>query len=225
MKYCEKCKITTNTTKKQCPLCYSELDGENDPSIPPIYSYSHHGDNSSRRNYFLIRLFLFLTFSALGICLFINFFSTPTVWWSLIVAVSLVYIWILVAHTIISRRNILEKALFQFVGALGIVLATNYVSGGGDWFWPYVVPSAALATTTVLVIFSISNKKRNDSILSIFVMSLLLLILSSCLIGFKVDEFKLLNAINILYNALFSFAILTFGFKALKNSLSKNLHV
>lgn len=225
MKHCDKCKITINTNKKQCPLCYGELDGECDKDTPPVYSYVKQVDNMGRKNYFLSRLFLFFTFCTLAISIFINILTSPTVWWTLIVGTSILYVWILVRHTIISRRNIFEKALFQFVGVLSIVLATNYVSGGGDWFWTYVVPSAALLTTTVMLIFSSINKKRNDYLLSIFVMSIVLLIISSILIGLNIDTFRLLNSINILYNVLFILAILLFGFKHLKNSLHKNFHV
>jgi len=225
MKHCESCKISIDTSKKQCPLCYDELEGEDAGSGTQLFAQCDGCDNITRKNYFLLSLFGFLSFSAAAICAFINIIATPESPWVIIVVTSIVYVWILISHTIMSRRSIFEKVLFQFVSFLSVALATNHISGGGNWFWPYVVPSAAITITTVLIFFSTVNKKRNDYLLSIFVMALLMTIVSIVLILTGTDHFRILNATNILYNVLFIAAILLFGFKSLKAAASKNLHV
>lgn len=225
MKYCEVCKISVNTNKKQCPLCYDELEGEFKPELSQLYTTHRHCDNYVRKNYFLYALFMFLTVSVLSICAFINLFAAPGDWWVLVVASAIIYVWILVRHTVISRRNIFEKAVFQLAGILGIVMAANYVSGGGNWVWPYVMPAAFITTTTVILIFSAVNKKRNDYLLSMLVMLLHTIAISIILIATGVDDYKILNSINILYNTLFIIGILFFGFKTLKGNISKKLHM
>ncbi len=226
MKKCTKCKADVNTTKKQCPVCFDELEmEENITAQPSIYPLAKPSDNVAGKNFFLSRLFLFLTISISSICFFINSMFVLEVFWSLIVLVSMIYIWILVRHTIISRRGVFEKVLFQFIGILSIILATNYVSGGEDWFWTFVVPAASLATTTVLAFVLFVNSKRADFLLSFFLMSLVLIIISIILLTTGADTFRLLSLINLLYTGLFALGIIIFGFKTLRRSMHKTLHI
>ena len=103
--------------------------------------------------------------------------------------------------------------------------STSLVAPNFDWFWSVFVASVALTTITVLAFIIFINKKRGDYVASAFVISVLLTVLSIVLVATGVDSFKLLNLINIMYNALFILGILVFGHKALFNSFQKNLHV
>lgn len=226
MKTCTKCNASVKTSKKQCPLCFNELEKAANSAVEHgIYPPAKPSLSTSSKNFFLSRLFLFITISVFSVCFFINFMVNFNVFWSLLVLVSMLYIWILVRHTIISKRSVFEKILFQFVGILSVIMATNYVAGGEDWFWNFVVPSASLATTTVLVFVLFVNSKRGDFVLSFFLMSLLLIILSVVLLTTGADTFRLLNLINLLYTSLFALGILIFGFRNLKRGFHKNLHI
>ena len=224
MKKCEKCNININTSKKQCPICFNELDGEYNSESPQNYNLEKYSDNTPKKNVLLMQIFTFLTIVIMTLSLFINFLTTKEVWWSAIVVIGLIYVWILIRHTILSRRGNFEKILFQFAGIFGIVLAANMISGG-LWFWNYFVPSASIVTITVLLFLLLINKKRSDFTVSFFFMSILLLTLSIVLICLPVDDFKLLNLINIIYTGLFILGILIFGFRSLKRGLQKNWHV
>lgn len=223
MKKCEKCNVSVDTNKKQCPLCFSELDGEYEQTMP-LYSDTTYTDNTHKKNRLLMKIFVFITIAAIAICTFVNVLTGLNVFWSALVDVGLLYVWILVRHTIISRRGAFEKIFFQFGAIFALVLTTNWISGG-EWFWNIFVPSASLLTTTGLLFLLLINKKRSDFALSSFVMSILLVGLSIVLVCLPVDNFKLLNWINIIYTGLFLIAILLFGGKTLKRSLQKNLHV
>lgn len=227
MKYCTKCKANVNTQKKQCPVCFDELEiNEENTKAINIYPTTKVYDNVANKNLFLTRLFLFMTISIASTCLFINFLTSTEVMWSYVVLVSMLYIWILVKHTIISKRGIFEKVLFQFLGILGVIMMTNFVAGSEQsWFWNYVVPSASLATTTALVFVVFVNTKRADFLLSFFLMSLVLITTSIILLTTGTDTFRLLNLINLLYTGLFALGIIIFGFKTLKRAFHKTLHI
>lgn len=225
MKSCNKCNITINTNKNHCPLCYAELEEENKTSHFPYFSTKQKEEKIVKKNVLLFKIMLFLSICAIFVCFFVNFIINKKVLWSIIVFLAIIYIWILIRHTIMSKRNVFEKVLFQFVGILAIILSSNLISGGGDWFWNFVVPSASMLTTTVMILFSLVNKKRNDFILSIFVLTFILLILNIILRFANIDSFKLISEINILYNSLALVGILILDFKAIKNSISKNFHI
>lgn len=225
MKKCEKCNITINTKKKQCPVCFNELEGKLDNEGIIAYNYTKYTDNTPTSNFFLHRIFFFLTICIMSIVLFINMYTGFDVPWSLVVIVSLIYVWILVRHTIIGNRGSFEKIFFQFFGILGVILTSNYISGSESWFWNYVVPLASITTTTVLTFVLLINKKRSDFVLSFFVMALLMISISLTLILTNVDSFKLINYINLIYTGLFALGILILGSKSLKRALHKNLHL
>lgn len=224
MKKCEKCNININTTKKQCPICFNELDGEYDTENPQNFNLEKYSDNTPKKNLLLTKIFTFLSIVIITSCLFINFLTNTKLWWSSIVIVGILYIWILIRHTILSKRSTFEKLIFQFFGIFALVLTTNWISGG-EWFWNYFVPSASIITTTVLLFIILINKKRSDLVVSFFFMSIILIIFSIVLIATKVDSFRLLNWINIIYTSFFLLGISMFGYKSLKRGLQKNLHV
>ena len=225
MKTCEKCNITINTNKKQCPICFNELEGKYDDQMTTPYNHSKYNDKTATSNYFLLRLFLFMTISIISISVFINFYTGFDVAWSFVVAVAFAYVWLLVRHTIISNRGSFEKIFFQFCGILGVILVSNYISGSENWFWNFVVPSTSLATTTALSFILLMNKKRSDFVLSFFVMALFMIGLSLLLILTKTDNYLFLNYINLMYTGLFALGILIFGSRSLRRALQKNLHV
>ena len=224
MKKCEKCNININTNKKQCPVCYNELDGEYDSSNPQNFNLDRYSDNTPKKNFLLMQIFIYLTIVVMTTCLFINFLTNKEVLWSAIVIVGLLYVWILIRHTILSNRGNFEKILFQLAGIFALVLATNRISGG-EWFWNFFAPSASIITITVLLFIILINKKRSDFVVSFFFMTLLLILMSIVLLVFSLDTFKLLNWINIIYSGFFILGIFIFGFRSLKRGLQKNWHV
>lgn len=227
MKTCSKCNATAKTTKKQCPVCFDELEiNEDVASAPSIYPPAKPYDDIANKNVFLVRLFFFLTISISSIVLFINFILAPGTPWSLIVIVSMFYIWILVRHTVISRRGNFEKILFQFLGILAVVMVGNYVAGSNqNWIWNFLIPGASIATITVLMFVILVNQKRADYVLSFFLMSIVLIGLSIILVTTNLDTFKILNFVNILFTGLFALGIAIFGFRVLKRSFHKTLHI
>lgn len=225
MKKCTKCNIEINTHKLHCPLCYSELEGENDAHFNAPFATPTSHDKTYHSNNFLLKLFAFITLAIVVLTVSINLLVNPRVLWCLIVAAGLLYVWVLITHTILSRRSNLEKIFFQFLSILLVVFTTNEISGGNNWFWNYFTPSAALTTVTVLLFILLVNKKRSDFAFSFFIMSLLLIALSTTLILTHTDTFKLLNIINIIYSSLFATGIIIFGHKHLLRSLQKNFHI
>lgn len=227
MKHCKHCNIDTHTTQNYCPLCFNDLDEvEGKTQQTQLYLTAVKKDKTIKTKYFLYRLFLFLTISAIVICGFINFvtYEKSGSLWSMIVAVSLVYVWIFIAHLILSSRSIFEKILFQLIGIAAILITTNVVAGG-NWLLNYVVPAVALTASIVMVMITLISKDRNNYVSTFFAIHILLLVLSLVLVLAKFDDFKLINQINAIFCGLAIFGTLVFGFKTLKSDISKKFHL
>ena len=226
MKHCNKCNIDTDSKQKYCPLCYNDLEETNQKTNSEFYLTRTSSDKTLKTRYFIFKLFLFLTISIAGVCFFINFltYDNSPVWWCLVVMASLVYVWILVGHNILSDRSMFEKIFFQFVGILAILLSSNLIAGG-DWLIKYVLPSIAITAATVMIMITLITKKRANFISTFFVVYVLLFILSLVMVLAKFDTFKLLNQINLCLCALAIFGTLVFGFKTLRADASRKFHI
>ena len=225
MKHCNLCNINIDSDRKYCPLCFNDVeDLGGDKSVPILLSRTKN-DNFEKHSYFLTRLFLFLSLAIVGISVFINIL-TKGVFWSLLVALCIVYIWILIEHTILSKRGAFEKVLFQVAGIVSILVVCNIISGGGEWLVNVVIPSVALATTTILLLISLIGKnRRSQFLLSFLFIYIMFLIMSLVFVLAHFDTFKILNLINIMYTSLAILGTILFGFRIIKNEGGRRLHI
>ncbi len=223
MKHCKLCDVDVKTDKSYCPLCFNQLEGEIAENT--LYLTNTQKRTQNQKTYFTNKILLFLSLVVSIVCGFINFLTYNGVLWSLVVLAGVAYIWIFVAHTIMSNRGAFEKVFFQLAGLLAILISTHNIAGGGDWLINYVVPSLAIITTVTLVMISLINKRRKSFISGFLVLYFLMMITSIVLIACDFDTFKILNEINLLVTALAILGTTIFGFKTIKNEISKKLHL
>ena len=223
MKHCKICNVDVKTDKNYCPLCFNQMQGKS--TEKPLYLCNTDKRSQLKKHYLANKILLFISLVAVCICGFINFITYSGVAWSLVVLTGLVYLWILIRHAIMSNRSAFEKVFFQFVGVLAITISSYFISSGGDWLLNYVVPSIAITTSVILVMITLCNKRRKNFLMGFLVIYFLLLTLSIVLLACKFDTFKVLNEINLLVTSLAILGTLFFGFKTIKNELSKKLHL
>lgn len=218
MKYCKNCKMNVDGERDYCPLCFRELSGESNGTTP-MFAERSLNEHDIRRNNFITKLFTFMTICAVSICLIINFMVNPAVLWSLTVASGILYVWVLVAHTIISKRSIFEKVLFQLLSLILILFTTDMLSKDHSWFPEIVFPSVSMCATSVLLM--IIFIKKDKSWMFSFLIITVLLTIASLIVMLKLDNFKLVNVINIVYCALIVLGYLIFGWNSIKQQFSK----
>ena len=226
MKHCKYCNVNVDTNESFCPLCYNSLEGETKKKTTEFYLKRTENDKTQKTNFFLYKLFFLMTITTFAISVFINVLTykdAPTPWSALII-VCILYIWILIAHTILSRRSILEKIILQMLGAIAIVGVVNYMSRG-HWLSDYVVPSIQLAVTATLLFICLVTKRKYKIVSAFFTTYLLSFIASLVLVLTKTDAFGLLSEINMIACGIGIVGTLLFGFKTLKLDFSKKFHL
>lgn len=224
MKHCKICNVDIEDGK-YCPLCYNQVENVDGSSSPSYYKHKEKNETYEKKSFFVLRLFLFLSLASVSICVFVNVLTKGSPW-CVLVSLSVLYVWVLVRHTIMSKRSVFEKILFQVLNIVAILISSNYLAGGGKWLIDYVLPSVAIVTTSVLVLTSlISKRHRSQFLLAFLVMYLLSMIMSIILLACKYDNFKILNQINMFYSALAIFGTLLLGYRIIKNESSKKLHL
>lgn len=226
MKHCKYCNVNVNTNERFCPLCYNSLEGEIDKTITEFYLKRTENDKTQKTNFFLYKMFFLITLTISAIAIFINVMTykeAPTPW-SAIIVVCLLYVWILIAHTILSKRGILEKIILQVLGIIAIVGIVNYMARG-HWLSDYVVPAIQLSITTTLLFISLVIKRKYKIVSPFFVTHVLSFIASLVLVLTQADSFGLLSEINMIACGVGIVGSLLFGFKILKSDFSKKFHL
>ena len=223
MKRCEHCNVDVATTHDTCPLCFRELVDIGGRETPDLFKEKQPKPVIKHR-VLLIKIFLFLSIIAAASCLTVNLMVKPIPMWSLVVIVSILYCWVLICHTILSERSIFEKLLLQIGVVVGLLFLCEWVAAGGKWMVDYVIP--AISMSAILVLFILSQAlKYHKGVLSFFIMTIILVLLSGALLLFKATSFKLLNIIVLLEGALSLLGMILFSGGVLKTEFSKKFHV
>ncbi len=224
MKHCKYCNIDVDTSNDFCPLCFNHLEEVNS-SYEQFYTPRLKNETADRKKHFITKLFLFLTICSIVICFFINFLTDFKIKWFLVVTFGIIYVWVLVAHTIMSTQSAFKKIFLQLISIIALLYFTEQVAEPHDWLLQYVYPSISFTVVAVICLILFIDKNRNDKILGFATIILLMGIGSLLFIIFKLSPFVLLNFINCILCGLTIIGILIFGNHAIKQELSKKLHL
>ena len=223
MKYCKHCKVNVDTDRDYCPLCFREISGE-DSTKTPMFAERKNNEHGNRRSDFILKLFIFITLCIVSVCLIINFLADPEVLWSLIVISGLTYVWVLVVHTVMSRRGAFEKALFQLLAIIFILVTSNSVSPKHFWLPEFVYQSISICAVSALALIVLIRKDKSW-ILAFLGITVMLTFASGVILLKKMDTFILLNLINVIYSSLVVLAYFIFGTEQIKQQFSKIFHL
>lgn len=223
MKHCDICGVDVDTEKEICPLCYNRLE-EKSPKVTAEFFQTKKAEKKKSAKKIVAKIFLIISLFVVCTCVYINV-KTQTVAWSLVVGLSVLYVWVLVAHTIMSRDTPFKKVLYQIVSIVALLLATNKVFSSNEWLTNYTFPSLAILVTIILTFYIFCSKKRKTVLYSFFSIIILLLIVSVLLLGLKVDDFKFLNQINIIFQSIVAVSYLIFGWRDIKNEAIRKFHL
>ena len=225
MKYCERCSLSVDTLNNTCPLCYSELTGESDRKHE-VFMPRKEDEKVNKRTAMAAKIFAFLSICASIICVFVNFIIKDPVMWSLVVLLGILYLWIFVAHTILSRRSFFEKVFFQVCMILAILFACELISPGEKhWVINYVLPAISILTIFVLNLFSLIGGKKYRFLLSCLIIYFLFLIIGIIMVCAKIAEFKILYYVSIIYSIISIAGTFLFGYNIIKSEFKKKMHV
>lgn len=226
MKHCKACNINTNTERDLCPLCYEELT-ENDGTGPSEEFFVKRtiNEKEERNENILKKLFLFLSICAVAVCTFINVLTQDSSLWAGLVALCILYIWVLILHTILSDRSLFEKILIQIGLLIAILFYCEWIAAQGKWMMQYVVPSIFITTTFILNMLSWILGKNNKSLLSCMLAYLSFGIFSGVVLIVGQVLYILLYQIELLYSGLSLLGTLVFGWKTVKEEFKKKMHI
>lgn len=223
MKTCKYCQVKVETEKDFCPLCFNKLDDDGS-QVETFYSSRTNNVNTKKKSKFLFKLFIFISFCVIAVCFTINFLTTPKILWSVVVFSGVIYIWVLVAHTILSKQSVFRKVFLQILSILLLLFFTEKLSQQ-NWLFDYVYPSISMAVVLTTLMLLFIKKNRNEYLIGFLFIYFILDLLSVLILLINKNCFLLLNFINILVCSISFLGVLFFGFNALKTEIKKKWHL
>ena len=220
MKHCDKCNVDINSDLNYCPLCFNEID-EGQLDTPKFYSVSSVKPTEIKKTHMTRKIFTIISLAVILTCCIINYL-TKTPFWSGLVALGIIYLWIFVKHTIMSSRSAFEKVILQVVGIFAILILSNYVSGGG-WFMDYVLPALMSLIIIVLNMILFVSPRRKTFEVSFLIIELFILIAS--IIFMCVRDFNILHLITLCFSGFSLVGLIIMDGKNVFRELSKKFHL
>lgn len=170
MKNCVKCHVQVKTTRKTCPLCGQILETITDDDLN---IYPHYHSDEKHLN-ILLRILLFISILSILVTVLINFLTYSGSLWSVYVILGILYGWILLRLTIMSRTNIAGRLLIQMITTSLVTYGIERVSGDDDWALEYVVPFICIVTMISIVMILLIKKMKFNDYLSYLLLSVVI---------------------------------------------------
>lgn len=153
MRYCNKCKINVAGSRNKCPLCQSNLVGEETSSdkFPKIQKRKSRFDFASR-------LFVVISAAIIIVCTIINYIIPQSGVWSDFVAGGVVTLWVILIVIKKKYKNVL-KCLFYETIVIALLLAVwDFYMGMHGWSMNFAIPCLFSISVITMGIVSKSLK-------------------------------------------------------------------
>lgn len=205
-----------------CPLCKSVLETTGEELL-------HNGYPDvkavSRKLSFVVRLYSFLAIIVEAVLITVNYLTYRGIWWSAISGIIILYFFITLNYSLQKNNGYKTVIIVQLVGAVLLVIASDFIVGYRGWSVNYVLPSAILllnATIGILMIVNVSNWQ------SYLLMQILTVLLScGCVIlwKFNVITSPILTFVTFSISLCILLGTLIFGDRKAKAELKRRFHV
>lgn len=219
MKYCKSCKLKIENDLTKCPLCGSFTD-----SIGSDFN----SDYPVVRNSYLLELtnrcMLFFTIAISVVSLFVNRYLAPTVPWSIMTIISIIYLNLSLRSIIKKKQNygffiLMQVVMISIVGWV-IDLLTGYKGWSVDYVIPFVIISGS---ATISILSTINSYKYKDYLIYLFI-SAILGFVPIILIANNWTHVYWTSASCVIYSVLTVLAMVIFTRRRLNAELKRRLH-
>lgn len=220
MLYCDKCKLHLTGFHPRCPLCDADLTGVPETAgteLPEVTPPAHP-------HRVMLRLIALATVAAAVVCLAVNM-SVGGDWWSAFVAAGIGSLWLTFGVVVKKRGNVPKSILWQVFVISILALAWDLWTGFHGWSVDYVLP---FLLTCALAAMSVTAK-----VMRLGVQDYILYLVLDGLCGLIPLALILLKALRVVYpsavcvaaSVIFLSALLLFEGPALRDELSRRLHL
>lgn len=223
MKKCLSCGVLVDDAHARCPLCQREFSAPGTVPENPWYP-RYTVVEKERKSNLNLKIVAFLVLVVSSICIVINLLTGAGHLWSLNVLSSILYAWLSVRHTILSKAHPGTKIIVQVFGISGLLFILNSMSGSARWSVNYVFPFLVIGATLLITILIISKKMRWKEYSGFMIALILLGFAPLIFYAFGLSQVLWTGVTAAMYAFLTLIGMLLFSEKGFKNELIRRLH-
>lgn len=124
------------------------------------YKNLYYPINNLKNNNFILNLMLTISLIIGLTCVIINMLTTPTIHWSLICIIGIVYTWITTMYSIKKNKNIAFHVLVQTLCIFFVTLFIDISIGYKAWSLNFALPIIIIASNVTMITLLIITRKK-----------------------------------------------------------------
>ncbi|MBQ8117526.1 MAG: hypothetical protein IJ147_05655 [Lachnospiraceae bacterium] len=231
MNYCSNCKVMVLDNRNSCPLCHKMLEEAEPQRAAEIAGQYGMGAaypnvrNRERQIRFFMRLILFCFILGEAAAVTVNVIFTPTMYWSAIVGIALLYTYLFVVYWIRHDAGAAFKVGAQIFFTVALLLLIDRMTGNHGWAIEFAVPGLILLGDGMVFFFMMLNRQNWYSYLALLLLMALSSVVIILLYMTKHIQNIVLPVICALVTGLFLAATILFGDRQFKRELKRRFHV
>jgi hypothetical protein len=223
MNKCLSCGVIVDEAHARCPLCQREFSSPD--TVPENRWYPQYTvAKAEHKKNLPLKIIGYLFFVLSSVCIVINLLSGANRFWSIDVLSSVLYGWLLIRHTILSKAHPGAKILAQVFGISGLLFVVNILTGSARWSVNYVFPFLVIAGTLLITIIIISKKTTWREYVGHMITLILLGFAPLILYAFGLSQVLWTAITAAMYASLTLVGALLFSEKGFKNELIRRFH-
>jgi len=223
MQRCDNCGLSVDNQHERCPLCAKPLGGRGESVLEyPPYARLYREEKAVTPR----KLTVFVTIAAIIIVGTINILTAsenPRPW-SIVVAACLLYAFMTLHGTILSRSHFGRKVLEQFAALSILMVVFDLESGFSRWSLNYVLPVFSFTATLAITVAAIAKRslwrEYSGFLLAAFFASLL----PGALYLIGLSSVAWTGALSAVYSLLSIVGLMVFSDRKLKDEVRKRFH-
>jgi hypothetical protein len=165
-----------------------------------------------------------LAFSVISITVNLLTIEQYSLFWSGVVACSLLYALITIRNTIISKTHIGGKVLIQFISLSALVFVVDICSGFEKWSTNYVIPWLIVLSTLIITIVAFAKKSRWADYTGYLFATFFISLCPIFLFIFNLATVIWTSIAAIVYSILTIIGLVIFSDKQFKDETKKRFH-
>jgi len=221
MKRCNKCNVDVDSVRNSCPLCGQILEKIDDKQITKYPSYLP----TEKHLNILLRILLYLSILAIISTVLINFLTYKETLWSIYVVLGVLYLWVLLRSTIMSKGNIAGKLLVQMITVSLVCYGIELISDTSNWALDYVIPFVCIATILAILIISLIKKMKYNDYLTYLLLAVLISWVPLIFYFFDIIKISWPSVAAASLSIAVVLGMIVFADRATKDEIKKRFHV
>lgn len=222
MKYCDSCKVHLHPAYERCPLCHKPM-GEAQGELPYPKAVSRPLPKS--RLTIRVKILIALTILGMGVCVLVNTVVWRGVFWSMLVIAPALYVWLLIAGTLLSPWKYGAKVLLNLAGVSALMIAIERITPEKTWAQNYIIPFLIITAIILEIYYTYDNRKRWRESMVYVIAAVIIGFVPLILLGTGVFTVWWPTAVCAFMAGFTLVGCILFAVKQLKNELTKRFHL